>query len=67
MTKEERLDVLEQLNRKLDRIIELLENKNKRCEPTIRFTKANPNADDSQLISHEKEIFQMLDNQRVNN
>ena len=60
MTKQEHIDILE----RLDRIIELLENKNKSCD--IQFTKANPNADDRQLKSREMEIFQMLDNQRVN-
>ena len=64
MTKQERMDILEQLNQKLDTIIQLLENKNKSCD--IQFTKANPNADDSQLKSREMEIFQMLDNQREN-
>ena len=58
--------ILEVLNKKLDTIIQLLENKNKSCEPDIQFTKANANADDSELKSYEMEIFQMLDNQRVN-
>ena len=66
MTKQERMDILERLSLKLDRIIELLEN-NKRCEPTIQFTKANANANDSELKSYEMELFQKLDNQRVNN
>ena len=32
MSKEERMDVLENLNQKLDRIIQLLENKNKEAK-----------------------------------
>ena len=61
MSKEERMDMLEILTQRLDKIIELLENKNKRCEPNIQFTKANPNADDSEMKSYEMEIFSMLD------
>ena len=61
MIKEERMNMLEILTQRLDKIIELLENKNKRCEPNIQFTKANPNADDSEMKSYEMEIFSMLD------
>ena len=62
MTKEERMFILEVLNKKLDTIIQLLENKNKRCDqPLIRFSKANPNVDDRQLKSYEMGLFQMLD------
>ena len=57
MTKGERIDILE----RLDKIIELLENKNKSCEPSITFTKANANANDSELKSYEVEFYQMLD------
>ena len=69
MTSQQRLDKLAELTQRLDRIIELLENKNKNksCEPNIQFTKANANADDSELKSYEVEFFQKLDNQRVNN
>ena len=67
MSKEERLYILAELTARLDKIIELLECKNKSCEPNIQFTKANANADDNQLKSREMEIFQMLDNQRGNN
>ena len=66
MCKEERLNKLAELNQKLNMIIELLENKNKISEPDIQFTKANANANDSELKSYEKELFQKLDNQRRN-
>ena len=62
MTKQEHIDILE----RLDRIIELLENKNKSCEPLTTFLKANANANDSELKSYEMELFQRLDNQRRN-
>ena len=60
MTKQERMDILERLSLKLDRIIEILEN-NKRYELDIQFTKANANANDSELKSYEMEFFQKLD------
>ena len=68
MTKEERMFILAEITQRLDRIIELLENKNKNksCEPLTTFVKANANANDSELKSYEMEIFQMLDNQRRN-
>lgn len=56
-----RLNKLEEMNIKIDTIIKLLEGK-KNQEPDIQFTKANPNADDSELRKRELEIFQMLDN-----
>ena len=61
MTKQERLDILAELTGRLDKIIQLLENKNKRREPLITFNKANPNADDSFIKEREKEIFNSLD------
>ena len=61
MTKQERLDILEELTQRLDKIIQLLENKNKSCEPLITFNKANSNADDSFIKEREKEIFNSLD------
>ena len=64
MSKQERLDILEQLNRKLDRIIELLEVKNKICEPEITFTKAN-NVENTFIEDRQKEIFSSLDNKEV--
>ena len=60
MTKQERMDILERLSLKLDRIIEILEN-NKRYELDIQFTKANANANDSELKLYEKELFNSLD------
>ena len=65
MSKEERLNILAELNQKIDKIIELLEIKNN-SEPLTSFVKANANADDSELKSYEMEFFQKLDNQRVN-
>ena len=65
MSKEERLDMLAELNLKLDKIIELLENKNKRCEPNIQFTKAN-NVENTFIEDRQKEMFNLLDNKEVN-
>ena len=45
---------------RLDKIIELLEGK-KNNEPLITFSKANSNADDSELRKRELELFQVLD------
>ena len=60
MTKQERMDILEQLNRKLDRIIELLENKNKSCEPLISFSKPN-NVENTFIEDRQRELFKSLD------
>ena len=46
---------------RLDKIIELLEDK-KNNEPLITFSKACPSADDSFIKEREKEIFNSLDN-----
>ena len=61
MSKEERLYVLAELTGRLDRIIELLESKNKSCEPLITFTKAN-NVENTFIEDRQKEIFSILDN-----
>ena len=61
-----RLEILNMINNKIDTIISMLSDK-RNSEPTIQFTKANSNVDDSELKSYEVELFQMLDNQRVNN
>ena len=45
---------------RLDIIIKLLSHK-KNSEPIITFSKANKNADDSELIKRELELFQVLD------
>ena len=50
---------------RLDKIIELLEGK-KNIDPLITFSKANKNADDSFIIDRQKEIFQELDEKKVN-
>ena len=60
MTKQERMDILEQLNQRLDRIIELLENKNKRYEPEITFSKPN-NIENTFIEDRQKELFNSLD------
>ena len=62
---EQRLEMLNVLNNKMDTIISMLSDK-RNSEPDIQFTKANANADDRQLKSYEMELFQMLDNQRRN-
>ena len=45
---------------RLDIIIKLLSHK-KNIEPIITFSKANKNADDSELRKRELELFQVLD------
>ena len=62
MSKEERMDILEQLSLKLDKIIELLENKNKSCEPITTFTPASNKASNEFINERQKEIFSSLDN-----
>lgn len=59
MTKQERLDILEQLTQRLDKIIELLEVK-RNSEPLITFTKAN-NVENTFIEERQKEIFNSLD------
>ena len=61
MTIKERLDVLAELTGRLDKIIELLENRNKSCEPITSFTPASNKASDKFIKEREMEIFQMLD------
>ena len=61
MSKEERMDILGELTQRLDRIIELLENNNKRYEPEITFTKAN-NVENTFIEDRQKEVFNSLDN-----
>ena len=67
MTKQERLDMLEILTQRLDRIIELLENKNKNksCEPMTTFIPASNKASDKFIMERQKEIFSSLDNKEV--
>ena len=60
MTKQERMDTLEQLTQRLDRIIELLENKNKSCEPITTFVKPN-NVENTFIEDRQKELFNSLD------
>ena len=49
---------------RLDKIIELLEDK-KNIEPLITFNKACPSADDSFIKDRERELFNLLDNKEV--
>ena len=58
---QQRLEMLKVLNDKINTIISMLSDKKNNNEPLITFTKANPNADDSELKSYEMEIFSMLD------
>ena len=55
-----RLEVLKLMDNKIDAIISMLSDK-RNNEPSIQFTKANPNVDDSELKSYEMEIYSMLD------
>ena len=64
MTKQERMGILEQLTQRLDRIIELMEVKNKSCEPLITFTKPN-NVENTFIEDRQKELFNSLDNKEV--
>ena len=60
MSKEERLYILAELSARLDRIIELLEVKNKSCEPEIQFIKPN-NVENTFIEDRQKELFNSLD------
>ena len=60
MTKQERMDILEELTQRLDKIIELLEGK-KNSQALITFTKAN-NIENTFIEDRQKEIFKSLDN-----
>ena len=61
MTKQERMDILEQLTQRLDRIIELLEGKKNSCEPMTTFTPASNKASNEFINERQKEIFSSLD------
>ena len=60
MSKEERMYILGELTARLDRIIELLENRNKSCEPMTTFVRAN-NVENTFIEDRQKEIFNSLD------
>ena len=64
MSKEERLYILAELTARLDRIIELLECKNKSCEPEIIFTKPN-NVENTFIQDRQRELFNSLDRKEV--
>ena len=61
MSKEERLYKLAEITARLDRIIELLEDKNN-IEPLTTFIPASNKASDKFIKEREKEIFTRLDN-----
>ena len=65
MSKEERLYILAELTARLDRIIELLENKNKSCEPMTTFVPASNKASNEFINERQKEIFSSLDKKEV--
>ena len=56
-----RLEILNEMDNKINAIITMLSDKRNNFGPDIQFTKANPNVDDSELKSYEMEIFSMLD------
>ena len=64
MSKEERMYILGELTGRLDKIIELLECKNKSCEPEIQFIKPN-NVENTFIEDRQKEIFSSLDDKEV--
>ena len=66
MTKEERMFILAEITQRLDRIIELLENKNKNksYEPLTTFVKAN-NVENTFIEDRQKELFNSLDRKEV--
>ena len=57
---QQRLEILNVMDNKINTIISMLSDK-RNSEPLIKFTKANSNANDSELKSYEIEIFSMLD------
>ena len=59
MSKEERLNMLEILTQRLDKIIELLEVKNN-TEPLISFSKPN-NVENTFIEDRQRELFKSLD------
>ena len=61
MTTQQRLDKLAELTGRLDKIIELLENKNKSCEPMTTFVPASNKASDKFIKEREMELFNLLD------
>ena len=65
MTTQENTMLLMEISEKLDKIINIMQGK-KNSEPLITFSKANKNADDSFIKDREMEIFQELDEKKVN-
>ena len=64
MTTQENTMLLTEISNKLDKIIKLLEGK-KNIEPIIQFSKAN-NVNNSFIEDRQKELFQELDEKKVN-
>ena len=65
MSKEERMYILGELTGRLDKIIDLLECKNKSCEPMTTFVKAN-NVENTFIEDRQREKFNSLDRKEVN-
>ena len=64
MTTEQNTMLLMEISNKLDKIIKLLEGK-KNIDPLITFSKAN-NVNNTFIEDRQKEIFQELDEKKVN-
>ena len=64
MTTEQNTILLTEISEKLDKLIQLLEGK-KNTEPLITFSKAN-NVNDTFVEDRQKELFQELDEKKVN-
>ena len=64
MTTQENTMLLMEVSNKLDKIIKLLEGK-KNIDPLITFSKAN-NINNTFIEDRQKEIFQELDEKKVN-
>lgn len=69
MTKQDRLDLinqrlseLDEINRKIDEILELLEPKN--TIPNISFSKANENVSMKEMYDYEIGLYKRLDNKK---
>lgn len=57
---QQRLNILNELDKKIDEILKLLEPK-KGIEPDIQFTKANIEADMKEIKEYEQQLYKQLD------
>ena len=57
---QQRLEMLNVLDNKINTIITMLSDKKNNCEPTIQFTKAN-NVENTFIEDRQRELFQALD------